>query len=50
MANKELTIHLLAECLRRKLLTPNGKGQDETISIFMFCNNRLLAGPESKSS
>lgn len=48
MVNKEYTVHVVAESIRKKL---RGQSQllknDATFSIFLFCNNKLLAGSES---
>lgn len=51
MVSRDYTAHVVAESIRKKL---RGQSQllvnDSTMSIFLFCNNKLLAGSESTLS
>ena len=48
MTRKDCCVHTLTESLKKKIWSQAEGGKaDATLSIFLFCQHKLLTGPES---
>ena len=48
VAKNDMTVHVLAESLRKKISNQSKVlNNDPTLSIFLFCKNKLLSGSDS---
>ena len=48
MTSKDCIVHTVSESLKKKIWSQAEGGKvDPTLSIFLFCRNKLLTGPES---